>query len=210
MAYTVEQFIADCRSTTKEFVQPVDIVLELVPKMQELLKSASSFMRPEHFAGDPEHYQRNAIYISPDNTLSLFAMVWNPGQWTPVHDHGTWGVVGVLKNYLEERAFLRTDTRQAEDNGIVLRRGGITLLSEGSVSTFVPDPDHIHRTGVPKCREQAVSLHLYGRAMSNYHVYDLELGRRTLIDVGHSNLNGENGSLVRADTRRIKSGRGEG
>jgi predicted metal-dependent enzyme (double-stranded beta helix superfamily) len=29
-----------------------------------------------------------------------------PGQWTPVHDHGSWGVVGVVEGVLEERSYV--------------------------------------------------------------------------------------------------------
>ena len=32
----------------------------------------------------------------PPSLATLFALVWLPGQWTPIHDHGTWGVVGVV------------------------------------------------------------------------------------------------------------------
>jgi len=28
-------------------------------------------------------------------------LVWLPGQWTPVHDHGSWGVVGLVRGVLE-------------------------------------------------------------------------------------------------------------
>jgi molybdenum cofactor biosynthesis enzyme MoaA len=47
------------------------------------------------------------IYNAPDGSLSLYALVWLPGQWTPVHDHGSWGVVGVAEGVLEERSYVR-------------------------------------------------------------------------------------------------------
>jgi hypothetical protein len=58
-------------------------------------------------------------------------------------------------------------------------------MTEGTVTTFVPNPDHIHMTGVPAERAQAVSLHLYGRTLSSFHVYDVAAGTRRLIDVPH-------------------------
>ena len=71
-------------------------------------------------------------------------MVWKPGQWTPVHDHGTWGVVGVYQGTFEERGYLRCDLEQEKREGVELQRGGIVMIPTGGVSTFVPNPDHIH------------------------------------------------------------------
>ena len=184
--YTVDAFIADCRRRARDNPDPADCVIAITPLMRRLLVGGRGFLTPAHFREGADHYARNAVHIADDGALSLFALVWRPGQWTPVHDHGTWGVVGVLRGVLEERNFIRTDHDDARDDGIVLLRGGIVLLAEGSVSTFVPNPDHIHKTGVPEDRELTVSLHLYGRKLSSFHVYDVEAGTRQLIDVPHN------------------------
>ena len=183
---TVDGFIAECRRIAGEGPEPADCVLAIAPLMLKLLRGNRGFLKPQHFRPNPDHYARNAVYIADDGGLSLFALVWEPGQWTPVHDHGTWGVVGVVRGVLEERSFVRTDHDDSRDAGIVLRRGSNVLLSEGSVSTFVPNPDHIHKTGVAGDRERTVSLHLYGRTMDRFHVYDIAAGTRRLIDVAYN------------------------
>jgi hypothetical protein len=71
------------------------------------------------------------------------------------------------------------------DCDIRLRRGGVILLNPGSVSSFVPNPDHIHMTGVAEGRETCISLHLYGRNMNSFHTYDVAAGTRRLVDVPH-------------------------
>ena len=71
------------------------------------------------------------------------------------------------------------------DTGIRLRRGGVILLNPGCVTSFVPNPDHIHMTGVAAEREMCVSLHLYGRNMNSFHTYDVAAGTRRMIDVPH-------------------------
>jgi hypothetical protein len=93
--------------------------------------------------------------------------------------------VGVLQGLLEERSFMAVDGEIRADDGIRLRRGGVFVLPEKSLSSFVPNPDHIHMTGVPDSRPRAVTLHLYGRNMHSFHVYDVERGTRCLIDVPH-------------------------
>lgn len=77
------------------------------------------------------------------------------------------------------------DPHADRDHGIDLRRGGLVLLSPSAVTTFVPNPDHIHATGVPEDRPRAVSLHLYGRMMDRFHTYDVAAGTRALIAAPH-------------------------
>jgi 3-mercaptopropionate dioxygenase len=185
MPYSLDAFIADCRRTAGGCPDPADCVTAITPLMLRLLESVTDFLTPAHYRSDPAHYARNAIYIAPENDLSLFALVWLPGQWTPVHDHGSWGVVGIVEGMLEERAFMAMDGEIRSDSGIRLKRGGNVVLPPGAVTTFVPNPDHIHCTGVAGDRPRAVSLHLYGRTMNSFHIYDVEQGTRRLIDVAH-------------------------
>ena len=93
----LERFIDGAVTRSREHPAPADCVLEIAPLMLELLEGASTFLRPQHFRSDPDHYARNLIYAAPDKSLSIYAIVWLPGQWTPIHDHGSWGVVGVLE-----------------------------------------------------------------------------------------------------------------
>lgn len=185
MDQALDRFILDCRGVLAQTADAAELVTAIAPLMLMLLQSGTAFLRPEHFREDPDHYARNAIYLCPEGDLSLFALVWLPGQWTPVHDHGSWGVVGVVEGLLEERSYMPTDGEIMANSGIRLRRGGVVLLNPGSVTTFVPNPDHVHMTGVAATRSRCVSLHLYGRNMDSFHVYDVERGTRKLINVPH-------------------------
>ena len=185
MADPFLSFIAACRVEIDRVADAADRVIAIAPLMQALVGRVGPLLTAEHRRADPEHYARNAIHLDPSGDLSLFALVWLPGQWTPVHDHGSWGVVGIVEGVLEERAVMSTRGEITADEGIELRRGGMVLLNPGSVSTFVPNPDHIHMTGVPADRAPCVSLHLYGRNMNSFHIYDVAQGTRRLIDVPH-------------------------
>ena len=112
-----------------------------------------------------------------------------------IHDHGTWGVVGIIEGRLDEQSYLRVDSGQTStrDDNIELQRSSLVLLSPGSISTFVPNLDHIHRTGCVENGSRCVSLHLYGRAMNSFYAYDLDEGTRALIEVAHKKTRpGEN------------------
>ncbi len=179
-------FIAQATACSRSHAEPADCVLALAPLMLDLIDHADSFLAPQHYRSEPAGYTRNLVYDAPDRSLSLYALVWLPDQWTPVHDHGSWGVVGVVEGVLEERGYVRRSADLGADAGIDLARGGTVLLGRGSVTSFVPNPDHIHVTGVPAERPRAVSLHLYGRTMSNFNIYDVAAGTRRRIEVAHN------------------------
>jgi predicted metal-dependent enzyme (double-stranded beta helix superfamily) len=181
--YSIDEFRADCERIAATLDEPDELVCAIAPLMKRLIKTDRSFLQPHHFTENAEHYARNPIFIAEDDSLSLYSLVWLPGQWTPVHDHGAWGVVGVIEGILEERSYMSLDGQIHSDEGIRLKRGGVILLDEGSVTSFVPNPDHIHVSGVAEDRPRAVSLHLYGRNMNSFHVYDVQAGTRRLIDV---------------------------
>lgn len=186
MSSALDQFIAEARRCASKYQEPAECVEAIAPRMHDLIAAADDFLKPQHLLSDPEHYSRNAILVSPDTSLSLYALVWLPGQWTPVHDHGSWGVVGVVRGMLQERSYIRLDPDRDADQGIELVRGGVMLLTPGTVSSFVPNPDQIHVTGVANDGPPTISLHLYGRNMNNFCVYDLAAGSRKRINLPHN------------------------
>jgi predicted metal-dependent enzyme (double-stranded beta helix superfamily) len=120
--------------------------------------------------GDRAGYQCHLLHAEADGSFSIVAMVWLPGQVTPIHDHITWCVSGVLQGAEHEEIF-------------ALRRGG-TALAEvarkanetGDVSGFAP-PGDIHRVR-NHGDDVAISLHVYGTDISRLgssvrRVYDL-------------------------------------
>ena len=179
-------FIERSAALSRSGTEPAECVLRLAPLMRDLIDSAQDFLAEAHYRSDPDHYARNLVYEAPDACMSLYTLVWLPGQWTPVHDHGSWGVVGVVEGLLEERSYVRGAPDRGADDGIALLRGGVILLGRGAVTSFVPNPDHIHVTGVPAGRPRAVSLHLYGRMMSSFNTYDLAAGTRQRVHVAHN------------------------
>jgi predicted metal-dependent enzyme (double-stranded beta helix superfamily) len=179
-------FIAEATARSLRQPDPADCVLALAPLMLDLIEHAGSFLEPQHHRSSAAGYARNLVYDAPDASLSLHALVWLPGQWTPVHDHGSWGVVGVVEGVLEERSYVRLSPDRGADEAIELARGGTILLGRGAVTSFVPNPDHIHVTGVPDGRPRAVSLHLYGRTMSDFNIYDVAARTRRRVEVAHN------------------------
>jgi predicted metal-dependent enzyme (double-stranded beta helix superfamily) len=104
-------------------------------------------------AGDPVTYQSHLLHVEPDGSFSVVAVVWRPGQVTPVHDHVTWCVAGVIQGAEEEELF-------SCPTGDHLVRVSDNVNPAGSVTGFAP-PGDIHRVRNPSDRT-TISLHVYG------------------------------------------------
>jgi 3-mercaptopropionate dioxygenase len=107
-------------------------------------------------AGDPDGYTQHILHTEDDGSFSVVAVVWRPGQMTPVHDHVTWCVVGVIAGTEHEELF----ERGGGPDGGHLVRTAVRDNATGSVSGFAP-PGDIHRVHNTTART-AISIHVYG------------------------------------------------
>jgi 3-mercaptopropionate dioxygenase len=105
-------------------------------------------------AGSPEGYVCHTLHTEPDGSFSVCALVWRPGQQTPIHDHVTWCVVGVLQGAEFEELFALLD------GGTAVAEAGSNVNERGDVSSFAP-PGDIHRV-TNRGADVAISLHVYG------------------------------------------------
>ena len=106
----------------------------------------------EQRRGDPAGYQTHVLHIEPDGSFSVLALVWRPGQVTPVHDHVTWCVFGVIQGVEHEELYTL--------DGDHLVEVGSSTNHTGDVAGFAP-PGDIHRVRNPG-PDTAISIHVYG------------------------------------------------
>ena len=112
----------------------------------------------EQREGDPERHRSHVLHVEPDGSFSIVALVWRPGQTTPIHDHVTWCVFGVVQGVEYEELF-RLDEHRA-----CLVEAGASANETGEVSGFAP-PGDIHRVRNAGA-ETAISIHIYGTDVS--------------------------------------------
>ena len=110
-------------------------------------------LTPEQRHGSPDSYVGHTLHVEPDGSFSIVALVWRPGQITPIHDHTTWCVFGVLEGVEHEELF------DADLNLV-----GRSANQVGDVSGFAP-PGDIHRVH-NTADETAISIHIYGTDVS--------------------------------------------
>ena len=115
-----------------------------------------ALLSSSQLAGDPGGYQTHLVHAEPDGSFSVVAMVWLPGQETPIHDHLSWCVTAVLRGTEYEEVYA--------NRGDHLEVVGRNASPVGTVSGFAP-PGDIHRV-TNSGDAVAVSLHVYGTDIS--------------------------------------------
>jgi len=106
-------------------------------------------LTPEQRLGSPDGYRSHTLYVEPDGSFSVIALVWRPAQLTRIHDHMTWCAFAVIQGVEHEELF------DADLNLI-----GRSDNHVGDVSGFAPPGDihRVHNTG----DTTAISIHVYG------------------------------------------------
>lgn len=127
---------------------------ELVAGELERHLPTPEVLTAEQRRGDPMGYRSYPLHTEPDGSFSIVALVWRPGQVTPIHDHVTWCVFGVVQGIEHEELF-RLDE---EDECLV--EVGTSTNNSGDVNGFAP-PGDIHRVRNVG-NDTAISIHVYG------------------------------------------------
>ena len=105
---------------------------------------------------NPDRYIRHLL--DEGDGYAVVALVWRPGQMSPVHAHRTWCALGVHQGTLSEHFFAAGETPCPT---------AVHLRSRGATSHGPADPDLIHR--IANCgAEVAVSIHVYGVPFSDF------------------------------------------
>jgi 3-mercaptopropionate dioxygenase len=150
----------------KALVEAVRSITEKAPDPADAAGRVSAAVRdnlPTHevlsagqLAGQPERYSQFILHVAHDGLFSVVALVWRPGQVTPIHDHVSWCVVGVVRGTeLETRYTLRE-----LDGRAYLEETENLENPAGHVCGFAPPGDiHSVRNGGSSA---AMSIHVYG------------------------------------------------
>ena len=173
--YTLAQFTSDVDAVVRREHDPLRVVQEVRPLLQQLLAKRdwleARYRQP--LPGKP--YAQYLLYLPPDEAWSVVAFVWPSGAVTPVHDHCTWGVIGVYQGEEQETTFRPVEGNVAA-GWVRVESQGTAVLRPGEVSSVVP-PEDIHQVANAGA-EVAVSIHVYGSNIGKQarHVIDPATG----------------------------------
>ncbi len=123
--------------------------------------SDTSLLEPRHCEPAEDRYRQHLVHVHPAGRYSIVALVWKPGQATPIHDHRCWCVVGVWRGLERETTY---DLHGADGSPYLMPRRSAET-APGDVSVLVPPDEDIHRVE-NSGTSLAISIHVYGDDIS--------------------------------------------
>ena len=148
---------------------------DMLPVCGELLAQLvadDGWLPAECAASHPDHYCQYLLHCDPLERFSVVSFVWGPGQRTPIHNHRTWGAIGVLRGTEESTLFERDKTTGR------LTQGETRLLRRGEVDFVSPRLGDIHEVRNADDTRASVSIHVYGANIGavKRHTFDRKTG----------------------------------
>lgn len=175
-----------------DFVQGLSRLLLTNPAEEVVLKQGGQLLStlvaqddwlPESFTQPhPQHYQQYLLYADPLERFSIVSFVWGPGQKTPVHDHMTWGLIGMLRGQEIDTPYFK----QADGS---FTRGADHVLTPGRVGSVSPDTHDVHEVANFYSDRASISIHVYGGNIGriNRHVFNPDTGEVKAFVSGYCN-----------------------
>ncbi|WP_394835637.1 cysteine dioxygenase family protein [Pendulispora rubella] len=126
----------------------------------ESFLSQPDLLSPAQLEADPRSYRQHLLHVEPGGAFSVVALVWLPGQQTPIHDHVSWCVVGTYRGQEEE---VRYELVGAGGDAYLVPTG-FAFTPTGTAAYLTPPGDiHAVRNGTDG---KVVSIHIYGADVS--------------------------------------------
>jgi 3-mercaptopropionate dioxygenase len=125
----------------------------IADRLGELL-AVDGWLDPRHQRPGRDTYRQHLLHVSRCRRLSVVALVWLPGQRTPIHDHVSWCVVGVYRGAEREVRY------RLADGGRLVPVATVDAPA-GHVEALVPPAENIHSVTAAG-DEKTISIHVYG------------------------------------------------
>ena len=159
MSKQMNDFVDHVRQIVKTGGSEEEITARVAASLEPIL-SDPDLLSDDQLLVKQEGFTLNQIHIEPDESFSIGAGIWDVGQTTPIHDHGTWGVIGIYRGMENEESFLREGPRE---NGarVNLTPQGKRLAGPGDVFVCCTKDNDVHRVSCASS-EPVVGVHVYG------------------------------------------------
>lgn len=106
MAYDLDQFIADCRSTLERDPGPAGRG-EVMKDLERLLKNRDFV---DKYCGDDQPTGIKVLYEDPKLGFQVLAHIMGKARVSPPHDHGkSWAIYGQATKYTDMTEWQRED-----------------------------------------------------------------------------------------------------
>jgi len=143
-----------------DFVRDAEALIDdpqaIADRLAGLLEQ-DGWLAPEHQMPGIDSYRQHLLHVSSCRRLSVVALVWRPGQRTPIHDHVSWCVVGVYRGVEQETRYQLVERAGRE----YLHAVETIDAHPGHVEALIPPAENIHLVEAGG-RGLTISIHVYG------------------------------------------------
>jgi len=174
-------FITDTAKIVETETSEAVILAQLAPKLEALI--ANDDWLPEAYAATfGARYRQYLLYADPLDRFSVVSFVWAPNEGTPIHDHGVWGLIGVLRG---EEVSIGYE-RRADGS---LQARAPERLGAGEIAVLSPESGDIHAIANGLADAASISIHVYGANIGRVRrsVFDPDTGTAHDFISGYSN-----------------------
>jgi predicted metal-dependent enzyme (double-stranded beta helix superfamily) len=190
LAGTPEQISSFCEDLSEKLVGMTDdraIVDTVMEEMPSLLRQRELFTGILRNVVEGAEYPGSRVatmfdnefllYADPNRLYSLRLFLWASQEYTPVHDHNSWGVIGPITGEFDVVRYERMDDG-SNPAYASLKEKDRQKLQPGETAFTLPFNQGIHRVGNPT-ETTIVSLSLYGNPLPRGYIneFDIESGQ---------------------------------
>ncbi|WP_177194796.1 cysteine dioxygenase family protein [Alteribacillus iranensis] len=168
-----KRFVKEIEEIVTYHTAEEEITERVSKKLKSYLNSGLSIPN-EYTLPNPDKYVLYPLYIAPDESFSISSAVWDVGQSTPIHNHGVWGVIGIVDGKEREVQFLESRIEGGE-----LDKVGERFLHKGDVTVCCSKDLDIHKVNCAS-DTPCIGIHIYGGNIGTKprYVYDRASGEK--------------------------------
>jgi predicted metal-dependent enzyme (double-stranded beta helix superfamily) len=144
------------------------------------------------------------LYLNNHRRFSLRMFIFKPGEYTPIHDHNSWGVSGNVSGNLEVIKYAREDDGRLEEFAR-LRESDRYGLVPGDTELTLPLDAGIHQTGNPST-ETIIMISVYGPPIRRLYINRFDMANHRVQKIYPPRLNKKKLAFQALQTLKTESG----
>jgi 3-mercaptopropionate dioxygenase len=170
---TIEDFGKQVEQTIANAPNRQSAVTQIQPLLARLLERTDLLDEPYRVVG-PEGRVSYRYSRSADGRVTVSGPVFQAGHPTVVHNHNTWGVIGIYNGKQRTTRYRRVDDGSTPSKAELIQTSD-EVLGAGSTYVLLP-PDDIHR--IEAVDGPSLSIHVLGVDLSQQfrQFFDVETG----------------------------------
>jgi predicted metal-dependent enzyme (double-stranded beta helix superfamily) len=143
MSAAVDAFIGDVKSILAEHGESDTAMQQIAGRMEAFISDDTVLAAHEDTSGNIHTGRQSTPLYQDDTGLPLVRARFGPEAMTPIHSHGSWGVIGVYKGRDRYQVWRRLDDGTGDGDAVV-ELIEERILEPGDVVLLPPPPQDIH------------------------------------------------------------------